>query len=114
MNNALLENLPDPDLDRTPWLRAKQDELIAIIQSLDEIEKTKAWKTLNSLVFEGVTENLEKRLINEAKRDTPNNLELARINGQLVWARKYSNLNELAEVFRTELKGIKQQLRIEP
>ena len=113
MNNALIENFSTPkeELDREPWLRARQDELITILNNIDELLKSKPWKMLSSLVFEGVTESLERRLSNEAKKDTPNNLELARINGQLVWAKKYSDLNELARVFRIELEGIKNQLK---
>jgi hypothetical protein len=112
MNNALIENLNEPEeFDRTPWLRARQGEIMNILSAIDEVMKSKSWQTLNSLVFEGVTENLEKRLTNEAKKDTPNSLELARINGQLVWAKKFSNLSELAKVFKTELDGIKNQLK---
>lgn len=112
MNNAVIQNYDEGEtIDREPWLRSRQDEIITILQSIDELEKSKAWKTLNTLIFEGVAEALEKRLTNEAKKDTPNNLEMARINGQLVWARKYSNLQELAKIFKTELEGIKKQLK---
>jgi hypothetical protein len=110
MNNAVLK-VEEPEEDRTPWFRARQDELISIIQAIDELEKFKPWRTLSQLVFEGVTENLEKRLQGEAKKDTPNNLEMARINGQLAWAKRYSSLNELSKIFKTELEGIKSKLK---
>jgi hypothetical protein len=97
-------------VDRTPWLREREGELIKIIEALNEIEESKPWSTLKNTVFDGVVETLERQLKVEASKDDPNTLVLSKINGQLVWARKYANLKDLSNVFRTELTNIRKQL----
>lgn len=97
-------------VDRTPWLREREGELIKIIEAIGEIEESTAWGTLKNTVFDGVVQSLERQLKTEASKDEPMQMALAKINGQLVWARKYSDLKELSQVFRLELTNIRQQL----
>lgn len=97
-------------VDRTPWLREREGELIKIIEAIGEIEESTAWGTLKNTVFDGVVQTLERQLKTEASKDEPMQMALAKINGQLVWARKYSDLKELSQVFRLELTNIRQQL----
>lgn len=113
MNNSklALDNVfEEPEVDRTPELRKREADLVKIIEALGVIAGSKEWSTLKNTVFDGVVETLEKQLTSEAKKDTPNTQVLAKINGQLVWAKKYVDLESLGTFFRIELTNIRQQL----
>lgn len=111
MNNSQLkiEEL-QPEVDRKPALRQKEGELVKIIEALRKTEMTSEWSSLKNHIFDGLVEKLEKELLDEAKKDRPDNLALARLNGQLLWARKYADLLKLADLFRLELTRIRQLL----
>lgn len=114
MNNSKLAidnySLEEQEVDISPWLRERQSELVKIISAIDGVSSSKEWSSLTNLVFIGVVEKLERDLLNEAKKDTPDQLQLARLNGQLVWAKKYADLNSLANIFRNELKNVTDKL----
>lgn len=113
MNNSkfAIEHLFDePKVDHKPELRENEVRLVKTIEALRAIAKTKEWSTLKNTVFDGVVETLENRLKSEASKKAPDTMELARINGQLVWARKYADLDSLAELFRLELTHVRTQL----
>lgn len=96
--------------DRVSRIENREKELVSIIEALVEIRNTHSWKVLKSYVFDGVLETLERRLAEEAKKDEISSPELYRLQGQIVWARKYADLNKLEEIFQTELTGIKKLL----
>lgn len=91
-------------------LHSIEGELVKIIEAVKEIESTNAWSTLKALVFDQVTDNLEKRLRLEANRPELNAPDMYRLQGQLVWARRYSNLDTLLEAKRLELTNVRRQL----
>ena len=115
MNNAKLaieySGLEEaPAVDVTSRLHSRESELVQVIDCIRKIEATEEWSSLKKLVLDGVVETLEKNLQREASKENPDLLALARINGQLIWARRYSNLSKLGEYFRLELTGIRKQL----
>lgn len=113
MNNSKIafESIPSPvEIDRKPWLQKREGELVRTIEAIKEVRNTDAWSSLKNEVFDGVVEKLEKDLLAEAKKDSPDNLSLARLNGQLVWAKKFADLDQLANIFRLELANIRKFL----
>lgn len=106
MNSSkiVIDNLEE-EVNTTPWLRQRQTELLQIIEAIDAIEASNYWKVLEKKVFEGVVESLYRRLRNE-KDDK----EIYRLQGQIVWSEKYSDLKKLAFVYKQELERIKKQL----
>lgn len=92
-------------------LRDRQQVLIQIVTSVDEVLKTKAWQTLKELVFDERVESLERQLLTEAKTDEISNKNLYRLQGELIWARRYSDLKSYAEMCAKELLGIKEKLK---
>jgi hypothetical protein len=96
--------------DITPMLQQKESDLINVIEALKNVSQSKDWRSLKNRIFDGVVEKLERDLLSEAKKDSPDNLVLARLNGQLVWAKKYADLEKMADVFRIELSNVKKQL----
>ncbi len=97
--------------DNIVALRERQTELIKIIESIDELMKSKAWNTLKELVFDGLVERIERLLLAEAKGVDLNFANIFRLQGELAWARRYSDLGSFAEVLKRELEGIKQKIK---
>lgn len=96
--------------ERKPQLREEEGKLVKIIEALNTIADSKEWSTLKNTVFDGVVETLEKQLKAEASKDDPDKMVLAKINGQLVWARKYADLESLSNVFRLQLTQVRTLL----
>lgn len=91
-------------------LNKKQGELIQIIKAIEEIKTSEEWSSLKSLIFAGLVQNLENRLKFESEKIELDEAIIHQIQGQLLWARKYADLDKLAESYRIELSGIKKLL----
>lgn len=117
MNNSFitldnLEPISEPQqVDRTPWLRQKESEMVKVIEALQRISVSEDWSTLKTSIFEGVVEQLERDMLNEAKKENPDIQKLTSLKGQFVWAKKYADLNSLADSFKKELTSIRQTLK---
>lgn len=96
--------------DNKPWLRQREGELVKIIEALRAVAQLQDWSSLKTLVFDGVVEKLEKDLLDQARKDNPDKLVMARLNGQLVWAKKFADIGKLSEIFRDELTRIRKSL----
>lgn len=109
MNNSSLgldvKLEPEKQIDISPWLRQKEQELVQVIEALQNIASSSYWKVLKQKVFDGVLESLQRKISNES-----DDKEIYRLQGQIAWAEKYSNLDKLIEIYRKELQGIKKQL----
>ena len=92
------------------YLRSREEELVEIIRAIREMVNTEQWSTLKRHVFDGVVEKLEKQLKDEATRPELNQPELYRLQGQLVWAKRYSDMDTLADAFRLELTNVRRQI----
>jgi len=113
MNNsklALDSFEPTKPVDRKPKLRGMESRLVDIIESLKFIIDTKEWQTLKDEIFDGVLESLEKRLMVEAKKAEKDIGKMDSLNGQIVWAKKYSDLDKLVTVYRQELVNVRRGL----
>lgn len=115
MNNSFIElqhvNLSlEEEVDITPNLRAEELKLIKIIQSIEAISSTPEWKILKDNIFDGIVESLERMKSNEASQQPINTDKIHSINGQLAYAKRYSNFSTLADVYRKRLKEVKDKL----
>lgn len=113
MNNfkiALDSSSEDRKVDETPRLREKEVEIIKIVEALATVSGSDEWQKLKNLVFDGVVETLERKIAQEASKKPLNESEIYSLNGQLVWAKKFSNLESLMEVYRTELTNIRNKI----
>lgn len=97
-------------VDVTPMLREEESNLVNVIEALNEVSQSKGWSSLKNRVFDGVVEKLEKDLLSEAKKDDRDLIKQASLTGQLVWAKKYSDLDGLTEVYRQRLTNVRKQL----
>lgn len=95
---------------REETLRSKEGDLVKIIEAIGSLSNTREWSTLKTYVFDGALESLEKRLVSEANKMPVNDGELYRLQGQIMWAKKYADLQKLADTFRLELINVRKQL----
>lgn len=113
MNNSFIatENILDePIIDTSAILRQRQTELLEIIKAIETISKSSEWQSLKRLIFDNKLEGLEKQLKIESTKNELNAPEIYRLNGQLIWAKRYSDFYKLAEVYKTELNNITKKL----
>mgnify|MGYP001577794889 CR=1 FL=1 len=114
MNNAKIiydNNFQKVKVEKEEFLLKQQGEMTQIVEAINRIEANEDWQKLKKLVLNGVVETLERQLKNESERKEVNAPELYRLQGQLVWARKYVDLKKLAEFFKQQLENIKLQLK---
>src|SRR3990167_807894 len=109
MNNSQI--VIDNETDVESSLAQRQGELVRIVEALQRTADSRDWKILKELVFDGVLETLERQLKSEAQKAEVVTPELYRLQGQLVWARKYADLDKLAEFFKIQIEGIKSNLK---
>lgn len=109
MNNYSLTDKPVVD-DNIPRLRSRESELVSIIENLRAIDDTQEWSSLKTNVFDGVLDNLERRLEAESKKLPLNAPEMYKLQGQILWAKKFSNLRALANSYALELTNVRLKL----
>lgn len=114
MNNGkvtLDRFLEDENPDKTPWLKDREATLVRLVETLRRVEQSEDWSSLKKLLWDDVVETLERQQKSEAEKDKPDPMHLVNIRGQLIWARKFSDLAKLADVFSAELRNVRQQLK---
>lgn len=94
-----------PEVDKTPWLRQREESLLETIDAIQKISSSSYWKILKNNIFDGLSESLKKSLANEKDEK-----EIYRLQGQLIWAMKFADFGELVEVYKKELTNIRKQI----
>lgn len=110
MENKEVLNNPD----KSVVLRQQETKLIKLIEAIERVAHTSDWKLLKDYLFDGLNSSLERRLSQEASKDNIDSATIYRLQGQLIWARKFSDFKKLADSFRSELSNIRKQLGTEP
>ena len=108
MNNSLLQLEVYEEVDIKPQLRVRERELLEIIEAIRKVASSDYWKLLREKVFDGVVGSLHSRLIAEK-----NPTEMYRLQGQIVWAEKYSDLEKMTQAYENELKSVRSKLHSE-
>lgn len=115
MNNSFIaiENVSlelETPVDNTVHFRQRESELLAIIEAFNKVAESSEWKLLKEKIFDGVVENLKRRRDTEVEKKPLNGPMIHSLNGQLEWAKKYSDLLSLAYIYKQELINIRKQL----
>lgn len=108
--NIELEMEVKEELDKKPVLRARETEIIKILEAINNLSVNKDWLTLKDLIFDNVVEVLKKEREREIEKQPINGPKVHSLNGQLAWAKKYSNISNLASIYKLELDSIRKQL----
>lgn len=113
MNNsyiAIQSASLEEKVDILPNLRSEEEKLIKIIQAIDAVAASPEWQILKLNVFDGVVDSLERQKAIETSKQPINVDKVHSLNGQLAWAKKYSNFTTLSEAYRLRLREIKEKL----
>lgn len=98
------------EAEKAPLIRQRQEEVVKIIEALESLVLNGNWKVLKILLFDGLVVALEARLKLEASKKMIDVNELNILNGQLMWAKRYSDLNKLIDVYKLELTQLGDKL----
>lgn len=109
MNNAKFTEdslAEEPQADIAPMLRARQEEIVKIIEAIDSISHSNHWKFIEESVFKTSLSSAVNQICVE-KDDR----KVAHLQGKIEVLSKYANFKEFSEAYRMELKSIEQQLK---
>ena len=109
MNNAkLTENSlsEEPQADIQPMLRARQEEIVKIIEAIDSISHSNHWKFLEAKVFQVSLNSSVNQLCIEKDNQIRD-----RLQGKIEVLSKYADFKGFSEAYRLELKNIEQKLK---
>ena len=98
----------DEKVDNTEHLRERESVLVRIIEAIKRVKESEDWNTLKTLLFDGSLDKLEKRLQIESEKPKLDDSEMYRLQGQISWARKYVDLDKLADAYRVELSNLRK------
>lgn len=108
MNNSDIK-LEIKEDSRLSFLLEKQGELAQLVEAINRVEANDDWRKLKELFLNGVVEKLERQLKDEASRQEVSLPKLYRLQGQIEWARKYSDLKKFSNEKRLEIENLKKQ-----
>ena len=108
MNNSNIQ-LEEKEDSRLSFLQEKQGELAKLIEAINRVEANEDWRKLKDLLLNGVVDKLERQLKDEASRQEVNLPKIYRLQGQIEWARKYSDLKKFSNEKRLEIENLKKQ-----
>ena len=97
--------------DTTPQVEKeafREAFLVRMLEAIEDIQKTSAWKVLRKEIFDEKIESLERRLMIEAEKFPIDDKEIYRLQGQLISAKKYG-LNDLQKTFKVELENLRKR-----
>lgn len=109
MNNSQIR--PEAPQESDERRQEKEAGLVKILEAIGEVSNSPAWKILQKEVFVDVVGLLERSIAREVKAKEINVSKLYSLQGQLMWAKKYADLDELAKPLKIELKAIQKHGR---
>ena len=113
MNNSKIVYENSGEESKTLFLQKQQGELTQIVEAINQVESSENWQKLKKLLLDEIATNLEKQLVSEAAKDEVNPPKIYRLQGELKWAKRYSDLKKLSEVKRQQIENIKNQIKHE-
>ena len=109
MNNSLIQ-LEEKEDRRLSFLQEQQGEITRLVEAINRVEENEDWRKLKELLLDGIVEKLERQLKDEAKKDEVSLPKLYRLQGQIEWAKRFSNLKKLSDEKRLEITNLKKQI----
>jgi Lhr-like helicase len=109
MNNSFLAPEKEP-VSPQEKVQEREAWLVRVIEAARAVSDSAEWSSLKEEVFDGVLERLERDLARESMKPEVNTPELYRLQGQILWARKYADIATLADEYRSELTNVRKRL----
>lgn len=104
MNNAQLLSEEESQLEVTPVMRERVEQLTLIVEALQALLGSSHWTVLQKFVFDVDLHKAKRRLVSAS--DTT---EIFRLQGEIGWGDKFS-LEKLLQKYRDELLSIRKKL----
>lgn len=92
-------------------LRAKQAELLRLLDAVASLSKSSEWATLKEIVFDKSVASIEKQIISESLTGMINSNKLYKLQGEWAWAKQYADMDRFADTLKIQLEEIKKKLR---
>ena len=109
MNNALFQ---EESAGVTPHDTTEQQaSLIRMIEAVNGLLQSADWQTLRDLHFSKEEERLNRLILQEAKKATVDDTVLYRLQGELVWAKRYADVTKFAQILKSQLDNLKNGQR---
>ena len=106
MNNSRISGIKaETEIDIRPMLRARETELLKLIDALENIRGSEYWDVLVEKLFKKELETLYRKIRNITEPHI-----LYRTQGEINWVEKYVDFDKLINSYRLELQGIRKQL----
>ena len=113
MNNSKIVYENSEEDGKILFLQKQQGELTQVVEAINQVESGENWQKLKKLLLDEIVTNLEKQLALEAARDEINPPKIYKLQGELKWAKRYSDLKKLSEAKRQQIENIKNQIKDE-
>lgn len=115
MNNAKFAveraSLPqDPDVDNITFLREREAVLVNLISALAAVSEIEGWKFIEREIFDTALQSAKHKLENESKASELNAPNIYRLQGEIKTLERFG-LKKLLAMYRTELIGVRNQLK---
>ncbi len=89
----------------------KHAELVKIIKSFENLEKSQEWETLKELVFNDALKGIEKQILTECTSPVIDLHKLYKLQGERIWARRYCNVDQYIETLKKQLEDINKKIK---
>jgi hypothetical protein len=92
-------------------LEQRRIELVKIIESFENLEKSKEWATLKELVFSKSAASIERQILIESLASKIDTNKLYKLQGEYVWARHYNDVGRFVETLKKELDNVNKKIK---
>ncbi len=93
------------------FLEKRHSEIVKIIESFENLDKSIEWATLKELVFDRSLVAIEKQLLVESTKPIIDTTKLYKLQGERDWARKFNDVNRFIETLKKELENINKKIK---
>jgi hypothetical protein len=103
--------MEDLDENNKESLREQQGALIKLVGAFADLEGSKEWQIIKEQVHTPTVARIERQILNEAQAPIIDVDKIYRLQGELAWARRFSDINKFAETLKRQLEDIKNKLK---
>lgn len=86
-------------------------ELVRIIESFENLEKSKEWETLKELIFDKALASIERQMLTESQNSDVDTKKLYRLQGEHSWAKRFCDINRFIESQKKQLEEINRKIK---
>lgn len=92
-------------------LRERQTELIAIIEALVELDRSKSWNVLKELIFDKSVTSIERQMLSESLALEIKVERIYKLQGEWAWAKQFGDTDRFVEMLKKQLEDINNKLK---